>query len=197
MSVGWLLRNNAFITGITARELCHYFFDPDAGMEQKGIVEDVTVLKNIAPDTLLLKHVYKRVWPFAQRDALLWSHIRHLENDVSLLRSNAESVLETDSWMVCNQSTEHPDIPENQGECLRIGATTCFVCDTFIDKPYTIETAKRNNIKTKMTYCSLVNPGGWAPAPLLRAATKREGPLFLRQFAQYVADKTNNKPACW
>ena len=166
-------------------------------MEWETTVEEVTVLEKIAPDTIMFLQLHKRVWPAAQRDALFWSHIRHLGKDASLVKSNTESTLETDSWMVCNQSTEHPDVPENQGECLRIGATTCFVCDTFIDKPYTIETAKRNNIKTKMTYCSLVNPGGWAPAPLLRAATKREGPLFLRQFAQYVADKTNNKPACW
>lgn len=39
-----------------------------------------------------------------------------------------------------------------------------------------------------------VNPGGWAPASVLRSVYKREYPKFLRRFTQYVMDKTADKP---
>lgn len=42
--------------------------------------------------------------------------------------------------------------------------------------------------------CSfLVNPGGWAPASVLRAVYKREYPKFLKRFTQYVKDQTEKK----
>lgn len=45
------------------------------------------------------------------------------------------------------------------------------------------------------TVCSiLVNPGGWAPASVLRAVYKREYPKFLKRFTQYVKDQTEKKP---
>ena len=185
------------VRGVTARELCHYFFAPEVRLEWETTVEQATVLEKIAPDTLIFLQLHKRVWPAAQRDALFWSHMRPLGKDPSLPKSNAESTLETDSWMVCNKSTKHPDAPENQGGCLRVGLTVCFVCDTFIDKPYTKETASRNNMTTKITYCSVVNPGGWAPASVLRTVFKREYPRFLKRFTQYVIDKSKDKPIYW
>lgn len=185
------------VRGVTARELCHYFFVPDVRMEWETTVEEVTVLEKIAPDTLIFLQLHKRVWPAAQRDALFWSHMRHLGEDASLKKSDSGTYLQTDSWMVCNKSTKHPDAPENQGGCLRVGLTVCFVCDTFIDKPYTKETAGRNNITTKITYCSVVNPGGWAPASVLRTVFKREYPRFLKRFTQYVIDKSKDKPVYW
>lgn len=39
-----------------------------------------------------------------------------------------------------------------------------------------------------------VNPGGWAPASVLRAVAKREYPKFLKRFTSYVQDKTAGKP---
>lgn len=38
-----------------------------------------------------------------------------------------------------------------------------------------------------------VNPGGWAPASVLRAVYKREYPKFLKRFTQYVKDQTEKK----
>ena len=95
------------------------------------------------------------------------------------------------------QSTKHPDGPENQGGCLRVGLTVCFVCDTFVDAPFTKETAGRKDLQTKITYCSVVNPGGWAPATVLRQVFKREYPRFLKRFTQYVIDKSKDKPIMW
>lgn len=103
----------------------------------------------------------------------------------------------SDTWIVCNQSTKHPDAPENQGGCLRVGLTVCFVCDTIIEDDHTRENATRANLTTKLTYCSVVNPGGWAPASVLRAVYKREYPKFLKRFTQYVIDKTKAKPILW
>lgn len=40
----------------------------------------------------------------------------------------------------------------------------------------------------------LVNPGGWAPASVLRAVAKREYPKFLKRFTSYVQEKTTGKP---
>lgn len=40
----------------------------------------------------------------------------------------------------------------------------------------------------------LVNPGGWAPASVLRAVAKREYPKFLKRFTSYVQEKTAGKP---
>jgi collagen type IV alpha-3-binding protein len=39
-----------------------------------------------------------------------------------------------------------------------------------------------------------VNPGGWAPASVLRAVAKREYPKFLKRFTSYVQEKTSGKP---
>ena len=120
--------------------------------------------------------LHKRVWPAAQRDALFWSHIRQIPS------SERESEF-ADTWIVCNQSVKHPDAPENQGGCLRVGLTVCFVCDTVIegDGDTSRESAMRDQLTTKITYCSVVNPGGWAPASALRVVYKREYPKFLKR----------------
>lgn len=39
-----------------------------------------------------------------------------------------------------------------------------------------------------------VNPGGWAPASVLRAVYKREYPKFLKRFTAYVIDQCKEKP---
>ena len=38
-----------------------------------------------------------------------------------------------------------------------------------------------------------VNPGGWAPASVVRVLAKREVPKFLKTFTSFVVDKTRNK----
>jgi collagen type IV alpha-3-binding protein len=50
---------------------------------------------------------------------------------------------------------------------------------------------------SRITYCSVVNPGGWAPATVLRAVYKREYPRFLKRFTQYVIEKTKDQPIMW
>lgn len=47
------------------------------------------------------------------------------------------------------------------------------------------------------SYILVVNPGGWAPASVLRAVYKREYPRFLKRFTQYVDEKCLSKPILW
>lgn len=51
-------------------------------------------------------------------------------------------------------------------------------------------------LKAGNNLCRLcaVNPGGWAPASVLRAVAKREYPKFLKRFTSYVQEKTAGKP---
>ena len=58
--------------GVTARELCHFFFAPEFRMEWETTVEQATVLEKIAPDTLIFLQV--RVWSLLIR--------MHLNNQV-------------------------------------------------------------------------------------------------------------------
>jgi collagen type IV alpha-3-binding protein len=94
------------------------------------------------------------------------------------------------------------------------------VCQTIIEPPKNGAEITRDNLTCRITYCSVgknsisqnselnawlnvypsfrfsisVNPGGWAPAAVLRAVYKREYPKFLKRFTQYVIDKCKDKP---
>ncbi|KAK7080293.1 Collagen type IV alpha-3-binding protein [Halocaridina rubra] len=176
------------IRGASAHEMAHHFWSPDVRFEWETTLEQVTVLDRISEDTLLFLQLHKRVWPTAQRDALFWSHIREIP------KSDPANCDAHDTWIVCNKSSEHPDAP-NDGKCVRVDLTICFVCQTFIDPPVAEgESVSRDNLLTKITYCSVVNPGGWAPASVLRTVYKREYPKFLKRFTQYVIDKTADQP---
>ncbi|KAF4532275.1 hypothetical protein B566_EDAN007247 [Ephemera danica] len=174
------------VKGVTGHEMCHYFYSPDVRMEWEATVEQMTVLESIAEDTLVFLQVHKRIWPASQRDALFWSHIRRVPDSKD--RDGH------DIWIVCNNSMEHPDFPVNNGKCVRIFLTVCLVCQTFIDPPKDGTEITRDNLTCKITYCSVVNPGGWAPASVLRAVYKREYPKFLKRFTQYVIDQCESKP---
>jgi len=176
------------VTGVTAHELCHYFFDPDVRTEWEHTIENMSVLEEVSKDTLIFLQVHKRIWPAAQRDALFWSHIRRVE-------PRADDVDVVDSWIVCNKSCEHPSAKKGDGGCLRVDLTVCFLCQTVV--PPGKDKNNRKNITCRITYCSVVNPGGWAPATVLRAVYKREYPRFLKRFTQYVTDKTRDKPILW
>lgn len=81
----------------------------------------------------------------------------------------------------------------------RVDLVVTFVCDTIIDEDAKSRGSRltRNDISCKITYCSVVNPGGWAPASVLRTVYKREYPRFLKRFTSYVVDKTKEKPIMW
>lgn len=171
------------VKGVTAREMCHYFFDPGVRLDWETTVETMKVVESISEDCLIFHQVHKRVWPAAQRDSLFWSHIRCADIPEDIAH---------DTWIVCNNSTEYVDIP--LGKCLRVKLTICLVCQTFIDTQLQeSDGISRENLTCKIIYCATVNPGGWAPSSVLRAVYKREYPKFLKKFTQYVKDQTENK----
>ncbi|XP_042898192.1 ceramide transfer protein [Parasteatoda tepidariorum] len=172
------------VKGVTGHEMCHYFFAPDYRFDWETTVENMKVAEEIDPNTLIFHQIHKRVWPATQRDALFWSHMRQVPND--------EDKDAHDIWIVCNNSCEHESCPV--GKCVRLVMTVCLVCQTFVDPPAANKEISRENLTCRITYCSSINPGGWAPASVLRAVYKREYPKFLKRFTQYVKDQTEKKP---
>jgi len=178
------------VSRVTARELCHYFWSPDFRLEWEHTIDAMTVLEEVDKSTLLFHQVHKRVWPTAQRDAVFWSHMRKVEVTPEEARQGV-----MDSWLVANKSTDHVAAPLGQGGCLRVDLTVCFLCQTVVRPGGSKD--NRTDITCRITYCSVVNPGGWAPASVLRAVYKREYPRFLKRFTQYVIDKTSSKEIYW
>ncbi|XP_011500037.1 PREDICTED: collagen type IV alpha-3-binding protein [Ceratosolen solmsi marchali] len=169
------------VKGVTGHEVCKIFFSPEYRSGWEATLEDMTVIENISKDTLVFLQTHKRIWPASQRDALFWSHMRKVPDAQDL-------------WIACNHSTEHADYPPNAGKCVRVYLTVCLVCQTLIDPPKQNELIKREDITCKITYCSVVNPGGWAPASVLRAVYKREYPKFLKRFTNFCIDQCKDKP---
>ncbi|XP_055679742.1 ceramide transfer protein [Lutzomyia longipalpis] len=177
------------VQGVTAREMCHYFFSPEYRMDWETTLENMTILETISPDTLVFLQTHKRIWPASQRDALFWSHMRRVADDL-------EDPDTHDAWIVCNHSTEHETYPPaNTGKCVRIYLTVILYCQTYISEAARVNgKISRKDLSCKITYCSVVNPGGWAPATVLRAVYKKEYPKFLKRYTQYVVDQCKNKP---
>jgi collagen type IV alpha-3-binding protein len=175
------------VKGVTAHEMCHYFFNPDVRMEWETTLEQMTILEKVSDDTIMFLQIHKRIWPASQRDAVFWSHTRSVPDSQD---PEAQNI-----WIVCNNSTEHENAPEkNNGKYIRVFLTVSMVCQTVIDPPKNGGEITRDNLTCKITYCSVVNPGGWAPASVLRAVYKREYPKFLKRFTHYVHDKCKKKP---
>jgi len=177
------------VRGVTGHEMCHYFFDADVRLEWETTVEQMTVLESVSDDTKIFLQIHKRIWPSTQRDSLFWSHIRHVPDPDPQI-PDAQ-----DLWIVCNHSTEHKNAPEKQnGKFIRVTLTVCMVCQTVVDPSADPNNITRDNLQCKITYCSVVNPNGWAPASVLRSVYKREYPRFLKKFTGYVIDRCRDKP---
>ncbi|CAK1584707.1 unnamed protein product [Parnassius mnemosyne] len=164
------------VRGVSAREMCHYFFNPRYRYEWETTLETMTIVEQVSRDALVFHQTFKRIWPASQRDALFWSHVR---------ASHANT------YAVTNHSTTNPDYPPNAGACIRLFVTVCLACRSSWPAG---EQPTRDNITTSIAYCSTVNPGGWAPAGVLRAVYKREYPKFLKRFTSYVVDQCRGKP---
>ena len=95
------------VTGITGHEMCYHFFSPDVRFDWENTLESMKVVEEINPNTLIFHQIHKRVWPAAQRDTVFWSHIRRAEQNDNQENSRTPH----DVWIVCNNSTNRPDIP--------------------------------------------------------------------------------------
>ncbi|XP_047536496.1 ceramide transfer protein [Vanessa atalanta] len=164
------------VHGVSAREMCHYFFNPRYRYEWETTLETMNIVEAISTDALVFHQTFKRIWPASQRDALFWSHVRAAPHH---------------TYAVTNHSTTNADYPSNSGACIRLFVTVCLACRTAWPAG---EAPSRGNITTSIAYCSTVNPGGWAPAGVLRAVYKREYPKFLKRFTNYVVEQCRDKP---
>ncbi|XP_064607533.1 ceramide transfer protein-like [Liolophura sinensis] len=170
------------VKGITGHEVCHYFWDIGCRMEWEGTIDSSEVVEWLSEDTNICHNVIKRVWPASQRDAVFWSHIRHVPS------MDDEG---PDRWIVVNYSTDHPSAPSNK--YVRVKMNVAMTCQTVIHPPSDGNIC-RDDIQCKISYTANVNPGGWAPATVLRQVYKREYPKFVKRFTQYVKDKTAELP---
>ncbi|KAG7301604.1 hypothetical protein JYU34_014581 [Plutella xylostella] len=164
------------VRGVSAREMCHYFFNPRYRYEWETTLETMRIAEEISCDALVCHQTFKRIWPASQRDALFWSHVR---------------AAPAHTYAVTNHSTTNDDFPANTGACIRLFVTVCLACRSTCPAG---QRPTRDNITTSIAYCSTVNPGGWAPAGVLRAVYKREYPKFLKRFTQYVVEQCRDKP---
>ena len=163
------------------------------------------MLEKVSNDTLLFHQLHKRIWPAAQRDSLFWSHIRKI-TDGQLKPDDA-----VDTYLVCNKSMGDQAMflagltnaapPAGKNGVLRLDLTVIFVADTVVVNPakrgVPVDRLRREDVGCRITYCSVVNPGGWAPASVLRTVYKREYPRFLKRFTGYVIEKCKRKPLMW
>ncbi|XP_053275863.1 ceramide transfer protein isoform X1 [Pleuronectes platessa] len=172
------------VKGVTGHEVCHYFWETDVRMDWETTIENFNVVETLSDNAVIVYQTHKRVWPASQRDVLYLSAMRKImatnEND-------------PDTWLVCNFSVDHDNaLPTNR--CVRAKINVAMICQTLVSPPEGDKEISRDNILCKITYVANVNPGGWAPASVLRAVAKREYPKFLKRFTSYVQEKTAGKP---
>ncbi|OXB66295.1 hypothetical protein ASZ78_004244 [Callipepla squamata] len=120
-----------------------------------------------------------------------------------------EGEMKVNIWFVLSWSTiENFHVVENLADnaiiiyqthklnnrCVRAKINIAMICQTLVSPPEGNKEISRDNILCKITYVANVNPGGWAPASVLRAVAKREYPKFLKRFTSYVQEKTAGKP---
>ncbi|XP_058472615.1 ceramide transfer protein-like isoform X2 [Solea solea] len=172
------------VKGVTGHEVCHYFWDTAYRNDWETTIENFNVVEALSENAAIIYQTHKRVWPASQRDVLYLSSMRKIV-------ANNEN--DPDTWLVCNFSVDHDDAqPSNR--CVRAKINIAIICQTLVSPPEGDKEISRDNLLCKITYVANVNPGGWAPASVLRAVAKREYPKFLKRFTSYVQEKTASKP---
>uniref|UniRef100_A0A665X228 Ceramide transfer protein n=1 Tax=Echeneis naucrates TaxID=173247 RepID=A0A665X228_ECHNA len=172
------------VKGVTGHEVCHYFWDTAYRNDWETTIENFNVVETLSESAAIIYQTHKRVWPASQRDVLYLSAMR------KILANNEN---DPDTWLVCNFSVDHDDAQVSR-RCVRAKINIAMICQTLVSPPEGDKEISRDNILCKITYVANVNPGGWAPASVLRAVAKREYPKFLKRFTSYVQEKTEGKP---
>ncbi|XP_070706445.1 ceramide transfer protein isoform X3 [Pempheris klunzingeri] len=172
------------VKGVTGHEVCHYFWDTAYRNDWETTIENFNVVETLSDSAVIVYQTHKRVWPASQRDVLYLSAMR------KILANNEN---DPDTWLVCNFSVDHENA-QPSSRCVRAKINIGMICQTLVSPPEGDKEISRDNILCKITYVANVNPGGWAPASVLRAVAKREYPKFLKRFTSYVQEKTAGKP---
>uniref|UniRef100_A0A674PRH7 Ceramide transfer protein n=1 Tax=Takifugu rubripes TaxID=31033 RepID=A0A674PRH7_TAKRU len=153
------------VKGVTGHEVCHYFWDTAVRLDWESEFSVLSRPQTTSVDVLYLSAIRK------------------------ILATNEN---DPDTWLVCNFSVDHDKAPTNR--CVRAKINVAMICQTLVSPPEGDKEISRDNILCKITYVANVNPGGWAPASVLRAVAKREYPKFLKRFTSYVQEKTAGNP---
>uniref|UniRef100_A0A3Q2YVB6 Ceramide transfer protein n=1 Tax=Hippocampus comes TaxID=109280 RepID=A0A3Q2YVB6_HIPCM len=172
------------VKGVTGHEVCHYFWDTAYRNDWETTIENFNIVETLSENAVIVYQTHKRVWPASQRDVLYLSAMR------KMVASNES---DPDTWLVCNFSVDHHDA-QPSSRCVRAKINIAMICQTLVSPPEGNKEISRDNVLCKITYVANVNPGGWAPASVLRAVAKREYPKFLKRFTSYVQEKTAGKP---
>ncbi|XP_077592900.1 ceramide transfer protein-like [Stigmatopora nigra] len=172
------------VKGVTGHEVCHYFWDTAYRNDWETTIENFNIVETLSENAVVVHQTHKRVWPASQRDVLYLSAMR------KMVASNEN---DPDTWLVCNFSVDHHDA-QPSSRCVRAKINIAMICQTLVSPPEGDKEISRDNVLCKITYVANVNPGGWAPASVLRAVAKREYPKFLKRFTSYVQEKTAGKP---
>lgn len=184
------LRASYVVPGVTAKEVVHHFFDKDTRLMWDGMVESVDVVESLADDTLIFHQLHKRVWPSTQRETLFCSHMCTLHNTPTPENMVGHTL------MVCNFSIDHEKVP-NTSKLIRATLYAGLVCQTMANRPIVQgkeSDLTRDDISCKMIYAANVNPGGWAPAAVVRTIAKREICKFVKTFSASVKSKAASTP---
>ncbi|ESN95992.1 hypothetical protein HELRODRAFT_114561 [Helobdella robusta] len=174
------------VKGITGHELCYYFWEPSVRLEWESTLETTEVIEWLSSDTHITCQVLKRVWPAAQRDSMFWSTIRHCP---------PEDEDSPDYWIVANHSTDYLPSPPDLPKCIRLQFNVAMIAQTIVQPPANWDgTMVRDALTCRIQYSANVNPGGWVPSSVIQAICKREAPKFLKNFTNFVIEKTKNQP---
>jgi len=176
------LKSYHVVPGVTGREMCHYFYQPEFRMSWEISLDSFEMVRLIDDNTCIFHNIHKRVWPTTQRDSVFWSHLKQVDNP----KEGG-----SDIWMVTNRTCNHP--PAVGKGMIRVNMTVSLVCETVIAEGVAADDIKREDVSCHLVYCSAVHPGGWAPTPLLRTMYKREYPRFLKRFTKYVKEQCAGK----
>ncbi|XP_061656914.1 ceramide transfer protein-like isoform X2 [Syngnathoides biaculeatus] len=169
---------------VTGHEVCRYFWDTAYRNDWETTIENFNIVETLSENAVIVYQTHKRVWPASQRDVLYLSAMRKVA---------ASNESDPDTWLVCNFSVDHHDA-QPSSRCVRAKINIAMICQTLVSPPEGDKELSRDNVLCKITYVANVNPGGWAPASVLRAVAKREYPKFLKRFTSYVQEKTAGKP---
>ncbi|KOB72307.1 Uncharacterized protein OBRU01_12490 [Operophtera brumata] len=206
------------------REMCHYFFNPRYRHEWEkykndffsptATLETMTIVEEISPDACVCHQTFKRVWPASQRDALFWSHARAADDCTYAVTNhsttNAEYPVSIHTYdddtrdlhdaCVCHQTFKRV-WPASQRDALfwshARSADDCTYAVTnhsTTNAEYPVSIHTYDDDTRDLHDACVLNPGGWAPAGVLRAVYKREYPKFLKRFTNYVTDQCKGKP---
>ncbi|XP_017491506.1 PREDICTED: collagen type IV alpha-3-binding protein-like [Rhagoletis zephyria] len=204
------IRAVATVPGVTAHELCAYFFSPDHRSTWESHILFVKVLETVNSNTLVLHQAYESpVWTVSEREALFWSAFRQadqrqvksiegvlkeLKDDDPFLSSSSSKL--HDVWMVVNKSTSRDEeISSVSGKRIRLDIVVSLIAETYIvadkdkdkNKSSSGKKISRDQLRTRFHYNAQSNPGGWIPLPIIRTVYKKEFPKMMRRFTETTA----------